>query len=58
MFNISVYVNNPFCLKKKLKHIKIIIKSIYFKYIAKHIVYIVNFLSNIQLLRVSFQEKI
>lgn len=44
--------------EKKSKYIKIIIKNSYFKYFAKHIVYILNFLSNIQLLRVSFQEKI
>ena len=43
--------------KKKSKYIKIIIKSNYFKHIAKHIVYFVNFLSNLQLLKTSLQEK-
>jgi hypothetical protein len=43
--------------KKKVKCIKIIIKSNYFKHIAKHIMLLVNFLSNIQLLKISFQEK-
>ena len=43
--------------RKKSKYIKIIIKSNYFKHIAKQIVYFVNFLSNVQLLKTSFQEK-
>ena len=43
---------------KKSKYIKMIIKSDYFKHIVKHIVYIVKFLSNIQLFMTSFQEKI
>ena len=44
--------------KKKLKYVKIIIKMNYFKHIVKHTVYLVNFLSNIQLLTTSIQEKI
>lgn len=43
--------------KKKSKGIKIIIKSNYFKHIAKHIVNFVKFLSNVQLLKTYFQEK-
>ena len=43
--------------KKKLKCIKIIIYRSYFKHIAKHIVYLVNFLSNVQLIKMLFQEK-
>ena len=57
MFNICIYVNKTLWLKK-LKYVKIIIKINYFKHIAKHTVYLVNFLSNIQLLTISIQEKI
>jgi hypothetical protein len=42
---------------KKRKCIKKIIKSNYFKHIAKHIVNLVKYLSNIQLLKISFQGK-
>jgi adenylyl- and sulfurtransferase ThiI len=43
--------------RKKSKYIIIIIKSDYFKHIAKHTLHFVNFLSNVQLLKTSFQEK-
>jgi hypothetical protein len=43
--------------RKKLKYIKTIIKSNYFKHIAKHIVYLVKFLSNIQLSKTFSQVK-
>ena len=43
--------------KKKVKYIKIIIKINYFEYISKYIIYTLNFLSNVQLLKTSFQEK-
>jgi hypothetical protein len=42
---------------KKPKYIKLIIKSIYFKHIVKSIVFLVKLLSNIQLIKTSFQEK-
>lgn len=43
--------------KIKLKCIKIIIKTIYFKYFAKHILNTFKFLSNVQLLKIYFQNK-
>lgn len=42
---------------KKLKYIKLPIKISYFKHIVKSIVFLVKLLSNIQLIKTSFQEK-
>lgn len=50
MFNISLYVISYFALQ----NIKMIIKINYFKHIAKHIVYFVKFLSNIQIIKDTF----